>query len=71
MSDIYIYPMDLKGVNEAVTHNADGSYTIFYDDKLSPAGRHEAVNHAMRHIKRNDFEHLKTADEIEGEAHVH
>lgn len=69
MSEIYIYPLDLKGINEAVTQNADGSYTIFYDDHLSPKGRVEAIRHAMKHIENNDFEHLRTADEIESDTH--
>lgn len=69
MSEIYIYPLDLKGINEAVTQNADGSYTIFYDDKLSPKGREEAVRHAMKHIENHDFERTRTADEIEDATH--
>lgn len=68
MDNIYTYVVPLpNGVNEAVLSCADG-YTIYIDDKLSPTGRVEAYNHAVRHIYANDFV-LLDVQEIEGKAH--
>ena len=38
-------------VNEVVTENEDGSFTIFVNENLCDSKRIEAVNHAFRHIK--------------------
>lgn len=42
--------------NEAVTVNEDGSYTIFINRNLCESKRIKALNHAINHIKSNDFE---------------
>ena len=43
-------------VKEAVTQNADGSYTIFIDNRLCKEAQNEAFLHAIKHILDNDFE---------------
>lgn len=40
---------------EAVTENADGSFTIFIDSSLCHEAQQEAFKHAMKHILTNDF----------------
>lgn len=69
MDNIYTYVVPLPdGVNEAVLSCADG-YTIYIDDKLSPTGRVEAYNHAVRHIYDQDFEKMDV-QEIETNTHA-
>ena len=56
MDDIYVYMADLPdGIHEMVTPCCDG-YTVYIDLKLSDTGKKEAYQHALEHIKRNDFE---------------
>lgn len=47
----------LKGmhVNEAVTENEDGSFTIFINRNLCEYKRIEAFHHALAHITNQDF----------------
>lgn len=69
MIDYQVFLMQLPGkVNEAVTPNEDGSYTVFIDETLSPEYRKKAFIHAMKHIKSNDFEKYDVQS-IEAEAH--
>lgn len=56
-------------VNEMVSANEDGSYTIFINARLSYEGRMKAYNHAMHHIKNEDFGKKCSADLIECYAH--
>lgn len=53
---------------EAVTENADGSYTIFIETSLSLQAQQEAFKHAMEHILGNDFEKIDIS-RIEKQAH--
>ena len=41
---------------EVVTENTDGDYTIFINSRLSRNLQLEAYDHAMKHIRENDFE---------------
>ena len=52
-------------VNEAVTLNEDGSYTIFINSRISYENRLRAYKHALIHIKNNDFEHTDRLSEVE------
>lgn len=52
-----------------VSANEDGSYTIFINARLSYEGRMKAYNHAMHHIKNEDFGKKCSADLIECYAH--
>jgi hypothetical protein len=68
--DIQIRLLDFptNKVTETVTQNADGSYTIFLNSKLTQERQLESYLHAMRHITNNDFEKTDV-QEIESEAH--
>lgn len=67
--DIYVYTVPLPGrVREAVTYNADGSYTVLIKDSLSPLEQVRSYAHARRHIEAGDFEKEDVA-QIESEAH--
>lgn len=55
-------------IKESVVKNADDSYTIFINAKLSHEKQCEVYNHAIAHIENCDFEKLD-ADKIEFEAH--
>lgn len=68
MIDYQIFEMDGMKVNEAVTENEDGSYTIFVNNRLCDSKRIKAVQHAIKHISGNDFE-KPDVQEIEDEAH--
>lgn len=56
--DVNVVVIDFKTAkgNEMVTYNEDGSYTILINARLSYAGQLKAYEHAMRHIKENDFQ---------------
>ena len=47
--------MDMT-VNEVVTENEDGSYTIFINSRLNYEKRLKAYLHAMKHIEGDDFQ---------------
>ncbi len=53
---------------EMVVENEDGSFTIIINSRLSYNGQLNAYNHAIRHIKDNDFE-KENVQEIEFAAH--
>lgn len=67
-SDVFVYFLSGISVNEAVTENEDGSYSIFINDGLSPDGKKAAYLHAMKHIERNDFD-MGDVQSIEFYAH--
>lgn len=48
--DYQIFFMDDMHVNEVVTENEDGSFTIFINSNLCDSKRLEAINHAIHHI---------------------
>lgn len=56
--DVNVVLLDFKNTkeNEMVSENADGSYTIFINSRLSSNQQLEAYNHAMEHIRNADFE---------------
>ena len=47
--------MDMA-VNEVVTENEDGSYTIFINSRLNYEKQMKAYLHAMKHITGDDFQ---------------
>ncbi|MCD8207609.1 MAG: hypothetical protein LUD72_06715 [Bacteroidales bacterium] len=69
MIEYQIYGLDGMAVNEAVTENEDGSYTIFVNNELCQAKRLLAIEHAFRHIMGDDFSKADV-QEIEEEAHL-
>ncbi len=66
--DYQIFFMDDMHVNEVVTENEDGSFTIFINSNLCDSKRLEAINHAIHHITNCDFEKTDVQD-IESTAH--
>ena len=66
--DYQIFFMDGMNVNEIITENEDGSYTIFVNSNLCDSKRLKAINHAFKHIKKKDFE-KNDVQEIEANAH--
>ena len=70
MYDIQIRILDFPTtkVTETVTQNADGSYTIFLNSRMTQERQLESYLHAMRHITNNDFE-KHNVEQIEVEAH--
>jgi hypothetical protein len=53
---------------EQITKNADDSYTIFLNGRMSSAALQEGFEHALGHIRRNDWEKFDV-QQIEYEAH--
>lgn len=47
--------MDMT-VNEVVTENEDGSYTIFINSRMNYEKQMKAYLHAMKHITGDDFQ---------------
>ncbi len=66
--DYQIFFMDGMTVNEMVTENEDGSFTIFVNNNLCDSKRLKAINHAISHIKNRDFDKTDV-QEIESSAH--
>lgn len=67
--DVNVFLIDFPNRgNEMVVPNEDGSYTILINARLSNDGQLRAYEHAMKHIKENDFER-SNVQEIEAVAH--
>ena len=45
-----------EGVDECVTVNEDGSYTVFISTDICPKRQKDAYNHALCHIRENHLE---------------
>ena len=56
------------GVNEALTLNDDGSFTVFISTQISQEKQEAAYKHALWHITNDDF-YKPDVQEIETEAH--
>lgn len=67
MDDIYVYLVDLP-VDEAVCPCDAFGYTIYINARLNSENRLRAFQHALRHIRNNDFEKTEV-QQIESEAH--
>ena len=69
MDDIYVYFAQLpEGVNEAVLMCSDG-YTVYIDPRQSKSGIIRSYQHAVNHIKSNDF-YKADVQVIEDDAHT-
>ena len=55
-------------VHEFVTENEDGGHSIFINARLSHEAQLLAYDHAMRHIRNDDFR-KEDVQRIEAEAH--
>ena len=57
MTDTYVRLVPLPVKVEGVTlPNADGSYDIYINSRLSPALQQQTLEHELRHIRRGHFE---------------
>lgn len=56
--DVNVIVMDFPNTKEKemITENPDGSYTIFINTRFSYDTQLKAYQHAMQHIKNQDFE---------------
>ena len=54
---------------EIVTPNEDGTYTVLINARLSAYAQREALDHALEHIRRGDFDKVDVQT-IEAEAHT-
>lgn len=73
VDDVFVY-VDGKmpsGINEVVSPNPDGTYTIILNSSLSKNMQIQAFWHAIGHIENNDFERVEKygIQQIESEAH--
>lgn len=68
--DVNVAVIDFKTCKgkEMVVSNEDGSYTILINSRLTYDSQLKAYEHAMRHIRNNDFE-KSDVQEIEYSAH--
>ena len=68
--DVFVELIDFKDnpAEEVVTKNADGSYTIFINARAAHDRQVEALEHARRHIAKDDFTR-EDIQQIEAEAH--
>ncbi|WP_251392829.1 hypothetical protein [Mediterraneibacter agrestimuris] len=66
--DYQIFFINDMNVNEVVTENEDGSFTIFVNSNLCESKRLKAIKHAFQHIMNRDFEQ-SNVQEIESYAH--
>lgn len=67
--DYQIFFMDGMAVNEVVTENEDGSYTIFINSNLCEEKRLKSIQHAFGHIVKDDFR-KNCVQQIERTAHM-
>lgn len=69
MEDINVQILDMDTmVPEHLVKNADDSYTIFLNARLSRDSQLKYYCHALRHIMENDFQKANV-QEIESSAH--
>ena len=66
--NVQLLNMDTK-IPEHLVKNADDSYTIFLNARLSQESRVKSYYHALRHIQEQDFEKQNVQD-IEIQAHL-
>ena len=67
--DINVQLMDMDTmIPEHLVKNADDTYTIFLNARLSRDSQLKYYFHALKHIKEQDF-HKENVQEIESEAH--
>lgn len=70
MDDVFTIFEDLPTtLRSFVRENADLSYTIVCNSRLTEEAQREAILHEYRHIARGDLKSLAGVDQIEAEAH--
>lgn len=66
--NVFLVQFPTGKVHEAITKNEDDSYSIFIDCTYSAEAQRSRLEHAIRHILRDDFQKTDV-DEIERYAH--
>lgn len=67
--DFQVFLLDNMKTNEVVTQNEDGTYSIFINNRLCEQKQIKSFNHAVSHIRKQDFE-KEDIQTIEFNAHV-
>lgn len=69
-NDVIIELIDLKDTKatEVVVKNNDGSFSIFINSRFNVERQRDALNHAINHIRFNDFR-LNNVQQIEAATH--
>lgn len=68
--NVQLIDMDVK-IPEQISKNADGSYTIFLNARLTQERRFQSYQHAIQHINAGDFDYeTGNVQEIEMRAHA-
>lgn len=62
MHNVFFINFPNTKVDELVTLNEDGSYSIFINSRLSHEAALKAYTHALNHIKNGDF--YKCSDDL-------
>lgn len=62
MHNVFFMDFPNTKVDEMVTLNEDGSYSVFINSRLSHEGALKAYKHALNHIKNGDF--FKSSDRL-------
>ena len=65
---IELVNFDTTKINEVVLKNDDGTFTVLLNSKFNEEQLREAYEHAVSHIRNNDFDKL-SVQSIETEAH--
>ena len=67
--DIGVHFLNMDtAIEEQVVYNADNSFSIFINARISNERQMIAYQHALKHILNNDF-NKKSVDDIETDAH--
>lgn len=68
--DINVVLIDFPSTKayEMCVENEEGNYTILINSRMTCERQHEAYEHALDHIKHNDFE-KDSVQEVEAMAH--
>lgn len=70
-NNVMVVCIDLpKQVDEFVTANEDGSYTVFIRSTMTSERQHAAYEHALFHIMNGDLEDGKDVQVVERIAHA-
>ena len=68
--DIFVHYLDLGSAKSTITHNEDGSYSIFINSRLSREQQVTEYMHELQHILSDDFNRRhETVDRLEYYAH--
>ena len=68
--DFNVVLIDLdEMIGESIMQNSDDSYTIIINSKWSAEMQKKCFEHALNHVRNNDFESEEDIQKIEARAH--